>query len=106
MRVARILPHGWRGLARQLSIWTPFYLGYELSHGLVTGARHDALRHARAVVDAARSLGIFRELDVQHWTFRAPGFVLEVAKFTYFQCQFTIQHRYLLPGFCVDRQGL
>ena len=96
MRVARILPHGWRGLARQLSIWTPFYLGYELSHGLVTGARHDALRHAHAVVDAERSLGIFRELDVQQWTFRAPGFVLEVAKFTYFQCQFTFTFAFVL----------
>lgn len=92
----RIPPFGWWGLAKQIAIWAPFLLGYEVSHGLVTGARRVALSHAHSVVDAERSLGIFHELDVQRWAHSAPDFVLAVAKFTYFQCQFTFTFAFVL----------
>ena len=96
MRVARILPHGWRGLARQLSIWTPFYFGYELIAAFAAGEYDVALRHAHSVVHAERVLGFFRELEVQRWAFGQPSIVMDVAKFTYFQCQFTFTFGFVL----------
>ncbi len=33
---------------------------------------------------------------MQRWALDAPGFVMEVAKFTYFQCQFTITFGFVL----------
>ena len=47
-------------------------------------------------MDAEQSLGIYQELAVQRWALDAPGFVMEVAKFTYFQCQFTITFGFVL----------
>jgi PAP2 superfamily len=88
--IGAYLPDGWRGLARQLAVFVPFDICYELSRRISTGGRTTALQNARDVVHAERVLGIYQELAVQRWAEDAPGFVMAVAKFTYFQCQFTI----------------
>jgi membrane-associated phospholipid phosphatase len=94
--IGAYLPDGWGGLARQLAIFIPFDIAYELSRRVATGGRETALQHARDVVDAEQSLGIYQELAVQRWALAAPDFVMEVAKFTYFQCQFTITFSFVL----------
>ena len=94
--IGAYLPDGWGGLARQLAIFIPFDIAYELSRAVATGGRETALQHARDVVDAEQSLGIYQELAVQRWALDAPDFVMEVAKFTYFQCQFTITFGFVL----------
>jgi membrane-associated phospholipid phosphatase len=94
--IGAYLPDGWSGLARQLAIFVPFDIAYELSRTLATGGKGTALQHARDVVHAERVLGIYQELAVQRWAIDAPGFVMEVAKFTYFQCQFTITFGFVL----------
>ncbi len=95
-RIGALLPDRWGGLARQLAIFIPFDIAYELSRRVATGGRETALQHARDVVDAEQSLGIYQELAVQRWALAAPDFVMEVAKFTYFQCQFTITFSFVL----------
>jgi hypothetical protein len=94
--IGAYLPDGWRGLGRQLAVFVPFDIAYELSRAIATGGREAALRHARDVVHAERALGIYQELAVQRWALDAPGFVMAVAKFTYFQCQFTITFGFVL----------
>ena len=94
--IGAYLPDGWRGLARQLAVFVPFDIAYELSRTVATGGKETALQHARDVVHAERVLGIYQELAVQRWALDAPGFVMEVAKFTYFQCQFTITFGFVL----------
>ena len=59
-------------------------------------ARKTALEHAHDVVHAERVLGIYQEHAVQDWALDAPGFVMEVAKFTYFQCQFSITFGFVI----------
>ena len=78
-RAVRRLRHRLRGDARPLR------------RGATT-----AIRHAEDVVSAERSLGIFREQAVQHWAMDAAGVVLEIANWTYLQCQFTITFGFLL----------
>ncbi len=94
--IGRRLPRGWGDFLRQLALFIAFDIAYEATRGLSDGARSTAIRHAEDVVTAERSLGIFREQAIQHWAMNAPGFVLEIANWTYLQCQFTITFGFLL----------
>jgi membrane-associated phospholipid phosphatase len=94
--IGAYLPEGWRGLWRQLAIFIPFDICYELSRKISSGGRETALQHARDVVHAERVLGVYQELAVQRWALDAPGFVMDVAKYTYFNCQFTITFGFVL----------
>ena len=94
--IGALLPDGWGGLARQLAIFIPFDIAYELSRAFATGGEETALQHAHDVVRMERTLGIFHELAVQQWALDAPDFVMAVARFTYFQCQFTITFGFVI----------
>jgi membrane-associated phospholipid phosphatase len=94
--IGALLPAGWGGFGRQLAIFIPFDIAYELSRELATGGEAAALQHARDVVSLERTLGIYHELAVQRWALDAPDFVMAVARFTYFQCQFTITFAFVI----------
>jgi membrane-associated phospholipid phosphatase len=94
--IGALLPDGWKGFARQLAVFVPFDIAYEASRAFAQGGRTTALKHAGEVVSAERWLGIYEEHAVQNWALHAPGFVMEVAKFTYFQCQFTITFGFVI----------
>lgn len=93
--VGRQLPRGWGDLARNLAIFAVFDVFYEMSRILATGDRDDAMRHAHSIVSTEQSLGLFHELDLQRWTMGAPGIVMDIANWTYFNCQFTISFGFL-----------
>jgi membrane-associated phospholipid phosphatase len=95
-RLGSVLPRGPLDLVRQIVIVSLFDIAYELSRVLATGGRGTALAHAHSVVDAERSLGMFRELSVQRFALHAPGFVLDTANWTYFNAQFTVTFGFLL----------
>jgi hypothetical protein len=90
------LPRGWRHFLGQLALFICFDIAYEATRGLSDGARDVAIRHAEDVVSAEQTLGLWHEQGIQHWTLNAPGFVLEIANWTYLQCQFTITFGFLL----------
>jgi uncharacterized membrane protein YbhN (UPF0104 family) len=90
------LPRGWGDLGRQLAIFALLDMAYELSRTLAVGDRSTALRHSRSIVNTERSLGLFHELDVQQWALHAPSFVMSVANWTYFNCQFTLTFGFVL----------
>ena len=94
--IGACLPDGWGGLARQLAIFIPFDIAYELSRAFAQGGEQTALQHARDVVHAEQVLGIYHGARGAGWALDAPGFVMAVAKFTYFQCQFTITFGFVL----------
>jgi len=94
-RIGAWLPRGWGDLARQLAIFALFDLLYEATRTLAVGDRAVALRHANDIVSTERSLGIFHELDVQHFAATSPHFVQAIANWTYFNCQFTISFGFL-----------
>jgi len=96
MSLARVLPHGVGHFLGQLAIFAGVTVAYEASRAVATGTRADALRHARDVIDAERSLGIYVELDVQRWALDAPRVALDLANWTYFSCQFAITMSFLL----------
>ena len=80
--IGALLPDGWSGFARQVAVFVPFDIAYELSRAFAQGGEDTAIRHAREVASGERSLGIYQEHAVQDWALAAPGFVMDVAKFT------------------------
>jgi membrane-associated phospholipid phosphatase len=94
--IARFLPHGWRDFWLQFVVFWAFNLSYEGSRGLTDGAREDALANGLRVIEAERHLGMYFELDLQRWVINARDIFLDVANWTYFNCQFTISFGFLL----------
>jgi membrane-associated phospholipid phosphatase len=94
--IAAALPRGPRDLVRQIVIVSLFDIAYEASRVLAAGDRGTAMAHARSVVGAERSLGMFHELSVQHFAMHSPGIVLDIANWTYFNAQFTVTFGFLL----------
>ncbi len=88
-RARGFLPKGWKDFALQLFLFTLVDIAYELTRGLSEGSVLPAFNHARDVVSLERSLGVFTELDVQHWALRRH-WALDVADFTYFHAHFVI----------------
>jgi membrane-associated phospholipid phosphatase len=94
--LAAVLPRGPRDLLKQVAIVSMFDIAYEASRVLASGDRVSAMAHARSVVGAERSLGIFHELSVQRFAMHSPGIVLDIANWTYFNAQFTVTFGFLL----------
>src|SRR6476660_9884492 len=82
-RIGAWLPRGWGDLARQLAIFALFDLLYETTRTLAVGGCAVAFRHANDIVSAERSLGIFHELDVQHFAGTPPHIVQAISNWTY-----------------------
>jgi hypothetical protein len=64
---ARVLPHGWLDVLRQLLLAGAAYLGYSLVRGLVEGRASAAFQHARDLIQVERTLHFFVEPSVQAW---------------------------------------
>jgi hypothetical protein len=73
----------------QLVLFAVADLLYEISRTLAKGDLAVAFVHARDVVSVEKSIGIFTELDVQHWALARP-WVLDVANITYFHAHFAV----------------
>jgi len=73
----------------QLVLFAVADLLYEVSRTLAKGDLAVAFVHARDVVSVEKSIGIFTELDVQHWALARP-WVLDVANITYFHAHFAV----------------
>jgi hypothetical protein len=85
----RVLPKGWPDFLLQLGLFAVADLLYEISRTLAKGDLAVAFVHARDVVSVEKSIGIFTELDVQHWALARP-WVLDVANITYFHAHFAV----------------
>jgi len=64
---ARILPHGWLDMVRQLLLFGGAYMLYRLVRGLADSRTSVAFEHARELISAERALHFFVEPSVQAW---------------------------------------
>jgi hypothetical protein len=64
---ARVLPHGWLDVLRQVSLFLAAYFAYRLARGLVEGRAGAAFQHARELISIERTLHLFVEPSVQAW---------------------------------------
>jgi hypothetical protein len=85
----QLLPRGWADFFLQLSLFAAVDILYELSRTFAKGDLAAAFVHARDVVSVERTLGIFNEIDVQHFALSRP-WVLDIANLTYFHAHFAV----------------
>jgi hypothetical protein len=84
-----LLPKGWPDFLLQLGLFAAVDVLYELSRTFAKGDLAAAFVHARDVVSVEQTLGIFTEIDVQHFALSRP-WVLDVANITYFHAHFAV----------------
>jgi len=83
---ARVLPHGWGDVLRQLSLFLAAYFAYRLARGLVEGRATAAFQHARQLISLERTLHLFVEPSVQAWA-SGSHLVMVTASWTYVNAQ-------------------
>ncbi len=86
---ARLLPHGWPDLVRQLLLFGGAYALYTLVRGVVDTRTHQAFENARELVALERSLDLFVEPAVHGWAARQP-LVIDAASWLYVNSHFTV----------------
>ncbi|MGZ4430957.1 MAG: phosphatase PAP2 family protein [Gaiellales bacterium] len=89
-----ILPKGWRDFITQLLLFAVVDIIYEGTRSVAHGSVAAAFTHARDLVSVEQTLGIFNELDVQHFAINHTA-VLDLANFTYFHAHFAITTGFL-----------
>ncbi len=85
----RVLPHGYRDLARQLFIWFGFLLAYQVARGLAGGDPAQGIRNGLAVIDAQQRLGGLWELSLQGMLL-SSDFLMALTSWTYWFSQFVV----------------
>jgi hypothetical protein len=83
---ARVLPHGWIDVFRQIALLVGAYFAYGLVRGLVEGRATAAFQHARELVHLERTLHFFVEPSVQAWA-SGSHVVMEVSSWLYVNAQ-------------------
>ena len=88
---ARLLPHGWFDLVRQVLLFFLAYNGYRLVRGMADdpGVTAAAFEHARALISVEQSLHVFVEPSVQAWA-TGTHFLTDAASWLYINAQTSI----------------
>jgi hypothetical protein len=67
----------------QLGLWVGAYYAYRLVRGFMDGETAVAFEHARGVVNAERSVGLFFEPGLQHWVSNHMSWFVDVTSWCY-----------------------
>lgn len=86
---ARVLPHGWLDVLRQMLLFGAAYLAYRLVRGMVEGDASAAFQHARDLISLERTLHLFVEPSVQAWA-SGSHFVMDLASWLYVNAQTSV----------------
>ncbi|MBV8990183.1 MAG: phosphatase PAP2 family protein [Solirubrobacterales bacterium] len=87
---ARVLPRGWRDLARQVVLFIGAFLLYDLVRGLVDGGSpYKPFGDAMKIIDLERTLHIFIEPSVQAWA-QNRHWLMDAADWTYLNGHFIV----------------
>jgi hypothetical protein len=86
---ARVLPHGWLDVLRQVSLFGAAYLCYRIVRGMVEGKAAAAFQHARDLIQIERTLHFFIEPSVQAWA-SSSHLVMDASSWLYVNAQTTV----------------
>lgn len=86
-RIRSFPPHGWLAFALQMLLLFSVNAVYEVTRALLEGSAQVALQHAHDIVRAEQALGIDVEHRLQRAALDGPGFVIDVTRWTYQNCQ-------------------
>ncbi len=86
---ARVLPHGWLDVLRQVSLFGLAYLAYRVVRGLVEGRATAAFQHARDLIQIERTMHFFVEPSVQAWA-SGSHLAMDVSSWLYVNAQTSV----------------
>jgi hypothetical protein len=86
---ARVLPHGWLDVLRQIALFGAAYLAYRFVRGLVEGDANAAFAHARDLIALERTLHVFVEPSIQAWA-SGSHFLMVLTSWIYVNAQTTV----------------
>jgi PAP2 superfamily len=87
---ARVLPHGWTDLLRQIALFVGAFLLYDLVRGLVAdGNPYKPFGDAMKIIDLERTLHIFVEPSVQAWA-QNKHVLIDALDWTYLNGHFIV----------------
>src|SRR5437764_6455434 len=86
---ARVLPRGWRDLARQIALFVVAFVGYNLVRGLVDGNGYKPFGDAMKIINFERLLHVFVEPSIQAWTSNTR-WLMDIADWTYLNAHFFV----------------
>src|SRR5580693_4833048 len=86
---ARLLPHGWLDVLRQVSLFGAAYLAYRLVRGFVEANANAAFAHARDLISLERTMHVFVEPSIQTWA-SGSHVVMLVASYIYVNAQTSV----------------
>jgi membrane-associated phospholipid phosphatase len=87
---ARILPRGWVDVVRQLLMFVGAYALYQLVRDLFGGGHsYKPFGDATKVIDLERTLHVFIEPSIQHWT-QNTHWLMDAADWIYLNAHYTV----------------
>jgi membrane-associated phospholipid phosphatase len=86
---ARVLPHGWLDVLRQVSLFGAAYLAYRLVRGFVEANANAAFAHARDLISLERTMHVFVEPSIQAWA-SSSHFVMVLSSWLYVNAQTSV----------------
>ena len=86
---ARLLPHGWLDVLRQVTLFGAAYLAYRLVRGLVAADANTAFAHALQVISLERGMHVFIEPSIQAWA-SGSHFLMVLSSWLYVNAQTTV----------------
>jgi hypothetical protein len=86
---ARLLPHGWLDVARQIVLAALAYGAYSLVRGLVAGDASAAFQHARDLIQLERTMHVFVEPSIQAWA-SSSHLLMDFSSWLYVNAQTSI----------------
>ncbi len=86
---ARILPHGWLDIVRQLLLFGGAYMLYRVVRGVADSRTTAAFQHARELIGVERTLHFFVEPSVQAWA-SGSHLLMEASAWLYVTAQSSV----------------
>jgi len=87
---AKLLPHGWKDVFRQLAMFGAAYAAYQLVRGLVgVAGGYKPFGDATRIINLERTLHVFIEPSVQAWA-RNSHVIMDGADWTYLNAHYIV----------------
>ncbi|HTA33330.1 MAG TPA: phosphatase PAP2 family protein [Solirubrobacteraceae bacterium] len=86
---ARLLPHGWLDVLRQVTLFGAAYLAYRIVRGAVAADANTAFQHALQVISLERTLHVFVEPSIQAWA-SGSHFLMVLSSYLYVNAQTSV----------------
>jgi hypothetical protein len=86
---ARVLPHGWKDVIRQLALFAGAYMLYQVVRGIVGSGGYKPFGDATKIINLERVLHVFVEPSVQAWTSNVH-WLMDIADWSYLNAHYFV----------------